>query len=337
MAAETLSSQPNPSRLFAALSGYQVTLAIRSAVELDVFTHIADGANTVKDIARRADASEKGIRILCDFLTIHGFLTKQGATYGLVSDAELFLNRRSPAYIGSIALFLAHPSQIKNYLDLTASVRKGGTAHDGNLAPENPLWVDFARYMAPMSAVGASALARVVATPGAPQKVLDIAAGSGEYGIGIAKLNPKAEIYAQDWKNVLDVSLEGARAAGVADRYHTLPGSAFDVDLGTGYDLVLLPNFLHHFDHPTNVTLLKRVRAALKPGGRVATVEFVPNEDRVTPPLQASFSMMMLGSTAGGDAYTFNELAAMFRDAGFSRSTQQELPPSPQILILTEY
>jgi len=304
---------------------------------MEVFTLISDGANTVKEIARRADASEKGMRILCDFLTIHGFLTKQGATYGLASDAQIFLNKRSPAYLGSIALFLAHPSQIRNYLDLTASIRKGGTTHDGNLAPENPLWVDFARYMAPMSAIGAGALARVVATPGTPQKVLDIAAGSGGYGIAIARLNPMAQIYGQDWKNVLEVSLEGARAAGVADRYHTIPGSAFDADLGSGYDLVLLPNFLHHFDHSTNVTLLKRVRAALKSGGRVATVEFVPNEDRITPPLQASFSMMMLGSTAGGDAYTFNELAAMFRDAGFSRSTQQELPPSPQILVLTEY
>ena len=205
------------------------------------------------------------------------------------------------------------------------------------MGPENPIWVDFARYMAPMSAVGASALAGVVATPGASQKVLDIAAGPGAYGIAIARINPQAEIYGQDWENVLEVSVEAARTAGVADRYHTIPGSAFDADLGTGYDLVLLPNFLHHFDHPTNVTLLKRVRAALKPGGRVATVEFVPNEDRVTPPMQASFSMMMLGSTAGGDAYTFNELAAMFRDAGFSRSTPQELTPSPQTLVLTEY
>jgi ubiquinone/menaquinone biosynthesis C-methylase UbiE len=338
MAAETLSSQPNPFRLFSALSAYQLTLAIKSAVELDVFTHIADGANTVQEIARRATASEKGIRILCDFLTIQGFLTKQGATYGLAADAELFLSKRSPAYIGSIALFLAHSSHIENYLDLTASIRKGGTTHhEGNMGPENPIWVDFARYMAPMSAVGASALAGVVATPGASQKVLDIAAGPGAYGIAIARINPQAEIYGQDWKNVLEVSVEAARTAGVADRYHTIPGSAFDADLGTDYDLVLLPNFLHHFDHPTNVTLLKRVRAALKPGGRVATVEFVPNEDRVTPPMQASFSMMMLGSTAGGDAYTFNELDAMFRDAGFSRSTQQELTPSPQTLVLTEY
>jgi ubiquinone/menaquinone biosynthesis C-methylase UbiE len=335
---EASPSQATPFRLFGALSAYQLTLAIKSAVELEVFTHIADGASTVKEIAPRANASEKGIRILCDFLTIHGFLTKQGGTYGLAPDADLFLNKRSPAYIGSAALFLAHSSHIQNYLSLTESVRKGGTVHDqGNMGPENPVWVEFARYMAPMSALGASALAHVIATPGTAQKVLDIAAGPGAYGIEIARLNPQAQIYGQDWKNVLEVSVESARAAGVADRYHTIPGSAFEAELGTGYDLVLLPNFLHHFDHPTNVTLLKRVRAALKPGGRVATVEFVPNEDRVTPPMPAAFSMMMLGSTPGGDAYTFKELAAMFADAGFGRSTYQELPPSPQSLILTEY
>jgi hypothetical protein len=107
------------------------------------------------------------------------------------------------------------------------------------------------------------------------------------------------------------------------------------VDLGSGYDLVLLPNFLHHFDHATNVKLLKRVRAALKPGGRVATVEFVPNEDRVSPASAAAFSMMMLGSTESGDAYTFKELDAMFRDAGFGESTAQEL--GPETLVLTKH
>ena len=338
MVEQSSPAHPTPFRLFNALSAYQLTLAVKSGVELEVFTHIADGATTAGEIARRANASEKGIRILCDFLTIQGFLTKENGAYGLAPDAALFLNKRSPAYMGSAALFLAHSSHIQNYLDLTASIRKGGTVHgQGNMDPENPIWVEFARYMAPMSALGAGALARLVATPGTPQKVLDIAAGSGAYGIEIAKLNAQAQVFAQDWKNVLSVSVETARAAGVADRYHTIPGSAFEADLGSGYDLVLLPNFLHHFDHPTNVVLLKKIRAALKPGGRVATVEFVPNDDRVTPPLSASFSMMMLGSTEGGDAYTFNELAAMFRDAGFRRSTQQELPPSPQTLVLTEY
>jgi ubiquinone/menaquinone biosynthesis C-methylase UbiE len=336
MATQNAVPQPNPLLIFDALNAYQKSLALKAAVELEIFTHIAGGATTAAEIARHAKASEKGTRILCDFLVIEGFLTKQGATYGLTLDSQVFLNKKSPAYLGSIAYFLVHPMHLKNYMDLAESVRKGGTVHDqGNMGPEAAVWVDFANWMAPISAAGAAALAAIIAGSGQPMKVLDIAAGPGAYGIEIAKLNPKAEVYAQDWKNVLEVSKEHARRAGVAERYHTIDGSAFDADFGTGYDLVLLPNFLHHFDHPTNVRLLQRVRAALKPGGRVATVEFVPNDDRVSPPTSASFSLMMLGSTAGGDAYTFKELDAMFRDAGFSKSTQQDLPP--QTLIITEY
>jgi precorrin-6B methylase 2 len=335
MTPETDAPQPSPFRLFGALNAYQLTLAIKSAVELEVFTHIADGATSAAEIARRAGASEKGIRILCDFLTIHEFLTKHNSAYGLTPDSAMFLNKRSPAYMGSAAFFLAHSTHIQHYLDLTESIRRGGAAQKGNMNPEDPIWVEFAKSMAPMSALGAGALARMVATPGREQKVLDIAAGSGAYGIEIAKVNPQAQIYAQDWKNVLEVSVESARRAGVGDRYHAIPGSAFEVDLGSGYDVILLPNFLHHFSHETNVALLKRIHAALKPGGRVATVEFVPDDDRISPPMPASFSLMMLGSTAEGDAYTFNELSAMFRDAGFSESTRHELPPSPQTLVLS--
>jgi ubiquinone/menaquinone biosynthesis C-methylase UbiE len=329
-------NEPNPLLIFDALNGFSRAMALKAAIELEIFTLIGAGAVTAAELAKRAQTSQKGMRILCDFMTIQGFLTKQDSTYGLTRDSAVFLDKKSPAYLGSTAFFLVHPTHVENFLDLTAAVRKGGTAHEqGNMGPEAPIWVEFAKWMAPMSAMGSAGLAQVVNIPGQPMKVLDIAAGPGAYGIAIAKLNPQAEIYGLDWKNVLALSIEHARQAGVGDRYHGIAGSAFDVDLGSGYDLILLPNFLHHFDHATNVKLLKRVRAALKPGGRVATVEFVPNEDRISPATAAAFSMMMLGSTESGDAYTFKELDAMFRDAGFGESTAQEL--GPETLILTKY
>jgi len=328
--------EPNPLLIFDALNSFQRAAALKAAIELEVFTHIGAGVTGAAELARRAQTSEKGMRILCDFMTIQGFLTKQEGAYGLTLDSAVFLDKKSPAYMGSTAFFLVHPLQVANYLDTTAAVRKGGTVHDqGNMGPEAPIWLEFAKSMAPMSALGAAAMAQIVNLPGQAMKVLDIAAGPGAYGIEIAKLNPRAEIYGQDWKNVLELSTEHARQAGVGDRYHGIPGSAFEVDMGTGYDLILLPNFLHHFDHATNVKLLKRVRAALKPGGRLATVEFVPNEDRVSPPQAAAFSLIMLGSTEGGDAYTFKELDAMFRDAGFGESAAQ--PLGPETLILTKY
>jgi SAM-dependent methyltransferase len=131
------------------------------------------------------------------------------------------------------------------------------------------------------------------------------------------------------------VAKENATAAGVANRYRTLPGSAFDVEYGTGYDVILLTNFLHHFDVPTNEKLLRKVHAALALGGRAVTLEFVPNEDRVSPPMSAKFSMIMLAMTVGGDAYTFAEYQKMFGNAGF-KSSVLHTPPMAEQLVVAE-
>jgi 2-polyprenyl-3-methyl-5-hydroxy-6-metoxy-1,4-benzoquinol methylase len=173
------------------------------------------------------------------------------------------------------------------------------------------------------------------ASAGEKWKVLDVAAGHGMYGIMIAKQNPHAEIFALDWPEVLKVAHENAKAAGVAARVHALPGSAFEVDFGKDYDIVLLTGFLHHFDPPTIETILRKVHAALKPGGRAVTVEFVPNEDRVTPPAPAAFSMIMLGTTRAGDAYPYSEYDKIFRKAGFTLNELRR-GPGPQSFIISK-
>ena len=239
--------------------------------------------------------------------------------------------------MASVATFLSNPAVLEPYQRLAEVVRTGRTVlpGDGTVEPENPVWVQFAETMGPMMGPMAGPLGAVVLEGStAPMHVLDIAAGHGLFGIEIAKQNPQARVTGLDWAPVLRVALENARKAGVHERYNMLPGSAFEVNYGGPYDAVLLTNFLHHFDKPTNVGLLKKVRSALKPGGRAATLEFVPNEDRVSPPMPAAFSMTMLTTTAAGDAYTLSELTAMYNDAGFSGITAHPIPMSPHTVVM---
>lgn len=339
MATPTTTNRPTPERIFATMNAFQQTEALKTGVELDIFSTIGAGANTAAAIAGKVGAAERGVRILCDYLTIMGFLTKENGNYGLTQESALFLDRKSPACLASMTGFIATTWHKKNVESLTAAVKKGGTAdtRGDNTKPQDEVWVAFAKSMAPLTAPAANFIAELIgAKDGRPCKVLDIAAGHGMYGITIAKKNPQAQIVAVDWPAVLAVATENAKAAGIAERHTTRPGSAFETDLGGGYDFVLLTNIFHHFDPSTCEKLMKRVHTALKPGGKAVTLEFVPNEDRVSPPAAAAFSLNMLIGTDAGDAYTFSDYETMFANAGFPKTTQHSTTGFPQTVLISE-
>ncbi len=328
---------PSPALVFDTLFAYQRTAALRAAIELDVFRAVGDGPGKAATIAQRCSASERGTRILCDFLTIIGLLDKTEGQYAHTPTSALFLDPRSPACVASTASFLGNPVVQEPFHRLAEIVRHGRTVlpGEGTVEPENPFWVEFAHSMAPMMAPMAAPLGAIVLEGRkGPVSVLDIAAGHGLFGIEIAKQNPEARVVAVDWAAVLEVASANARRAGVQERYEARPGSAFEVEFGGPYDVALLTNFLHHFDPPTCVRLLKKVHAALKPGGRVAALEFVPDEDRVSPPMSASFSLTMLATTVAGDAYTLTELAAMYLEAGFGDVAGHSVPTGPHTVVV---
>lgn len=338
MSSSAATHPPSPLGIFQMMNAFQQTAALRAAVELELFSHIGAGDTSAAEMARAAKADARGMGILADYLVVHGLLTKSGDRYGLTPESGLFLDKRSPAYIGGAVEWHGMLLERGDFNRLTDAVRHGGAPQ---VIAQPDVWVVFARAMAPMmrmpAAFVAEHLAGAVAGGG---KVLDIAGGHGLYGIAVAQRHKNAEITLVDAEPVTAVAIENATAAGVADRYHTLPGSALpgsggEVDFGDGYKLILITGFLHHFSPEVIEALLRKARAALAPGGQVIALDFVPNPDRVSPPMPASFSLIMLAETAHGQAYTFDEYQRMFAAAGFPKLERRDLPGLPMTALTT--
>lgn len=322
-----------PIKFIECLNGFQKSAVARTAVELEIFTHIARGRDTVEQIASATQASARGIRILLDGLTVLDLIGKHDGRYRLTPESALFLDRESPEYVGGTVAFQHTPFLYDAFSRFTEAVRRGGVAvsEEGSMEAGHPVWIDFARAMIPIALPPARLTAQLA---GPVTRVLDVAAGHGMYGISILQICPEARCVAVDWEGVLALARENARIAAVEERWSGLPGSVFDVELGGGYDAVLLPHILHHFDRNACVGMLGRLHDVMTANSRLFIVEMVPHEDRVSPSAAAWFAMMMLATTAGGDAYTLAEYGEMLEAAGFRLEHRHPVPGSARSVIV---
>lgn len=303
----------SPAWLMEEFVAYQRTFALRTAIELDLFTRIGRGVNTIPALAEATRASERGLRALCDNLAVRQHLVKERNRYRLTLNSKVYLSKDSPAWFGSAIQFLAGDTYIEAFSDLSRSVKRGRSG-----SPKTN-WPDFAQCMSPLAPAVAEFMAEAMRVDTAgPIQILDVAAGHGLYGLAVAARNHQAEIYALDAPQVLQVAAKNARKAGVGKRFHRIPGDAFEVAFGGPYDLVIAGNIAHHLEPAANVKLFKKCRAALKPKGKLVVLDFVVNDDRVSPPAEAGFAIHLF-ATGSSDVYTFREFKGMLRAAGFRR------------------
>jgi ubiquinone/menaquinone biosynthesis C-methylase UbiE len=329
-----MDSWDNPA--YEAMQAYQKTAALTAAIKLDIVTLIGGGAATSDALAEKTGASSRGMRILCNFLTVLGLLTKQDGAYGVTEPAKRYLDRSSPAWIGGSIEFFAAPEMVRLVLDdPTSYVMRGGSEGLAHLAPDHPIWLRYAKAATPIARVTAKrAAAQLAARLDSPKAVLDIAVGHGLYGIELARAFPEAVVTAVDWPSVLELASANARDAGVAERFRVVAGNAFEVDWGQDFDLVILANILHYLSPEDCVAILRKVKTSLSPRGQVCAIEFVPNEDRVSPPTQAMFAYLMLATSPGGDAHTLSDYDSIAKAAGFYGATARPLRPTPQTLVM---
>jgi ubiquinone/menaquinone biosynthesis C-methylase UbiE len=309
---------------------------LSTGVRLGVFSHIAAGRQSLTAVARAAGGNERGIRMLLDALVPLGLLTKRNQRYGLTPLARKYLVRKSPDYLGS---FFENDRLWDSWGQLEKVIRTGKPAfrveQQGQAEQFFPVLVrtlhvlqrDRARMAA--GAIGSQ-------RGGKGMRVVDVACGSGVWGIPYAEADPTTRVTAQDFPAVLKVTQQYLKRHGVLRQYDFLPGDLNTVEFGVSrYDLAILGNIVHSEGERSARGLFRRLRRALGPGGRVVIIDMIPNDDRTGPAFPVFFALNMLLNTECGDTYTLAEYKRWLKEAGFARVATKDIGSHSPLIIAT--
>jgi ubiquinone/menaquinone biosynthesis C-methylase UbiE len=325
-----------PERIQQLAWGYAPPLIIEAALHHGVFDCLDGGSKTVEEVAARSRASLRGLRAVMNALAGLGLLTKDAdGRYGLTADSAAFLVSTKPGFLGGL---IRHTSTqlVPKWLRLEEVVRTGKPAASVNREKGGAeFFHSFVEDIFPMSYPSAARLAEALVVTPAPRpvSVLDLAAGSGVWGIALAQRSPQVAVTAVDWPGVLDVTRKVATRLGVAGQFSFVAGDLADADFGRGHDIATLGHILHSEGEKRGRALLKKTFKALAPGGTIAIAEFLVDDGRTGPPLGLIFAVNMLVNTDEGDTWSFGEIAGWLREAGFRDPRTIESPgPSPLIL-----
>jgi len=316
--------------------GFASSIIIATAVRTRVFDELNKGPKTAAEVSAATGASERGLRMLMNALVGFELLKKDAQErYALTPESATFLVSGKPS---SLAGFIGHIDRdlISRWLELSDIVRTGRPAVRVNQQQEgSAFFKDFVEALFPMGYQSARILAENLALGErkGEVRVLDLAAGSGVWGIALAQSSPRVRVTAVDWPEVLPVTRDVAGRCGVADRLDTIAGDLLEVDFGQGFQAATLGHILHSEGEERSRALLRKVFHALAPGGTIAIAEFLVNDDRTGPPMGLIFAVNMLVATEHGDTFSFNEIGGWLREAGFENAQMLDVPgPSPLIL-----
>lgn len=328
--------QVTPQRIMQFAWGFGAPLVIDAAIRNRVFDVLDSGPKTLAELAAATGASTRGLRAILDALVGLELLTRQADRYAITPESSTFLVSTKPSFHGGLIKHLNRQilESWKNLADIVATGKPATQVNDQK--PGAEFFREFVEDLLPMNFPAAKTLADHLAQAGdanRSMKVIDLAAGSGVWGIAIAKRFPQAHITAIDWPTVAEITQDVAKRHGVGDRLSTLPGDLLEVDFGKGFQVATLGHILHSEGEARSRKLLAKVFDALAPGGTIAIAEFMPNDDRTGPPIPLLFGVNMLVHTHEGDVFTFPQISGWLREAGFKDARKLEAPaPSPLIL-----
>ena len=301
--------------------------ALLTALELDIFTAVGAGAPAQR-VAQKIGAANRATEMLLNALVSLKLLEKRdGKFFNSEASARFFAESSRDNARGG----LLHTANLwHRWSTLTDAVR-AGTSVTPRVRDDN--WAKtFIAAMDRNAKERAGAVVKAVA-PNGIRRVLDLGGGSGAYSIALARAVPGLRAEILDSRDVVPLTEEYIRKAGLTDRISTHVGDMLSDPLGENYDLVLVSAICHMFAPDENRVLFERIFNCLAPKGQIVVQDFILEPDRTAPRAAALFALNMLVGTAAGSTYSEPEYANWLRDAGFSNVRRVRLPGPSGLMI----
>lgn len=318
-----------PDDLQAMVRGFMDSRVVLTALELDLFTAVKDGA-TAAQAAQAAGSEPRATALLLNALCALGLCKKEQEVFRPSPVAERFLVSTSPDE--AVTALKHNLSLWERWSTLTARVR-GEAPQVVEMTARGDAWtVPFIAAMHRNAALRAPLVVNAVGTEGV-RRVLDVGGGSGAYSIAFARASADLHAEVLDLATVTPLTTRYIQEAGLVDRVTTRVGDLRRDALGEGYDLVLISAICHMLDPEQNRDLLRRAYAALTPGGRVVIQDHVLDADRTGPRAGAGFAINMLVGTQGGDCYVEQEYADWLTAAGFGDVRRMKIAGPTELMV----
>ncbi len=329
-----------PERIFQLASGYAAPFVIEAALKNRIFDFLDEGPQSIQEVHAASGASTRGLTAVMETLAGLGLLCREeDGRFRLSPEASAFLVSNKSTFQGGIlARFSQHV--VPRWMRLSEVVATGKPAEAINQeGPGTQFFRDLVRDLFPRNYPAAKALAQHLLECEVVRNgdtVLDVAAGSGVWGIALAEASDGIQVTAVDWPDVIQVTRETAARFELLDRFTFLESDIASTAFGNGYAVATLGHILHSEGERRSRALIEKVFEALRPGGTIAVAEFLVSEDRTGPMGGLFFAVNMLITTDEGNVYSFEEISSWLSDAGFVNARNLEVPGPSQVILATK-